>query len=116
MLDRALNVYALPAELLANLTVRSIQSTQSPPPATITFIPSESAPTVNPGGSVRCQTCPNAGFETVEEQREHFRSDWHRYNVKAKLTGRAVSAEEWDGMVEGESSLLPKSTKSVWLI
>ena len=31
----------------------------------------------------------------------HFKSDWHRYNVKAKLKGRAVPAEQWEQMVEG---------------
>jgi hypothetical protein len=100
-LNRAINVYALPPQLLQNLSVRSIQSAnttrqseaadQTPAPTTLTAN----------GSSLRCHTCPNAGFETIEDQREHFRSDWHRYNVKAKLTGRAVSAEEWDGMVEG---------------
>ncbi len=30
----------------------------------------------------------------MEEQRTHFRSDWHRYNVRRKLQGRPVATEE----------------------
>jgi hypothetical protein len=103
VLSRPISVYSFPPSLLAHLAVRSIQdaqqeeTTDAAQPAAVT--PSNPAP-----GSLRCQTCPGAGFETVEEQRNHFKSDWHRYNAKAKLTGRAVSAEEWEGMVEGELS------------
>lgn len=109
ILSRAISVYSLPPALLVNLSVRSIQdaangddkagSDHSKP---VPVAPAAAA------GSLRCQTCPGAGFETVEDQRQHFKSDWHRYNAKAKLTGRAVTAEEWDGMVEGESPLVAK--------
>lgn len=121
ILSRAISVYSIPPELLSNLTVRSIQQDAQDP---LDAAPSRSEvdglskPTVSSafsgaaaagsgaGGTLRCQTCPNAGFETVEEQREHFKSDWHRYNAKAKLTGRIVTAEEWDNMVEGECHAL----------
>lgn len=96
------SVYALPPDLLANLSVRSIQDTPQPQSTE----PSAQTPTPVATGSLKCQTCPGAGFETIEEQRTHFKSDWHRYNAKAKLTGRAVSAEEWEGMVEGVSCVL----------
>lgn len=33
-------------------------------------------------------------FASVEEQREHFRTDWHRYNVKRRVAGLAPVAEE----------------------
>jgi hypothetical protein len=117
ILSRAISVYSIPPELLSNLTVRSIQQGAPDP---LDAAPSHSeanglskhtvsgaprgatAAGTGVGGTLRCQTCPNAGFETVEEQREHFKSDWHRYNAKAKLTGRIVTAEEWDNMVEGE--------------
>lgn len=106
ILTRAINVYALPQELLDSLVVRNIQAETTPPddgadqPTTQTK--SGDAPTISSAGSLKCQACPNVTFETIEEQRNHFKSDWHRYNVKARLTGRAVSAEEWEGMVEGK--------------
>ncbi|WWC68633.1 uncharacterized protein I206_102564 [Kwoniella pini CBS 10737] len=107
ILSRGISVYSIPPELLSNLSVRSIQAqpsesepTSRSPKAIV------SAQTNLPGAAgLSCQTCPNANFETVEEQRAHFKSDWHRYNARAKLTGRAVGAEEWEGMVEGVSSI-----------
>jgi ribosome maturation protein SDO1 len=33
----------------------------------------------------RCNTCPGRQFLTAAEYRAHFRSDWHRYNLKLKL-------------------------------
>lgn len=93
---RQLNIYQLPPTLLNSLTVRSIQSEPTDEPA--------KEPTIDPPaalGSLQCQACPDATFQSVEEQREHFKSDWHRYNVKARIIGRAVPADEWEGMIEG---------------
>lgn len=104
MLTRAINVYALPKELLDNLVVRSIQA-ETPEENADQPSSSKAKPEVATSGSLRCQACPDVTFETLEDQRAHFKSDWHRYNVKARLTGRAVSAEEWEGMVEGKSYL-----------
>ena len=92
--------FALPPALLNNLSVRSIQDT---PEEEANEAATSSATPAATNGTLRCQTCPGAGFETVEEQRAHFKSDWHRFNAKAKLTGRTVAADEWEGMVEGES-------------
>jgi hypothetical protein len=105
ILAHPLSVYTLPVELLCNLSVRSIQAAPDPLSAGATGGDSASKPlgsqVIAGSGALRCQTCPNAGFDTIEEQRAHFKSDWHRYNAKAKLTGRAVAAEEWENMVEG---------------
>ncbi|OCF57917.1 cytoplasmic protein [Kwoniella mangroviensis CBS 10435] len=108
ILSRGVSVYSIPTELLANLSVRSIQA-QPPAEAEEIKPKSTAAKTAQanlPGAAgLSCQTCPNANFDTVEEQRAHFKSDWHRYNAKAKLAGRTVSAEQWEGMVEGISSI-----------
>lgn len=110
VLTRPLTVYQLPPELLAGLSVRSIQappSTPSTEPAASAG-PSRKQHTVAPSpayqGEFGCQTCPGASFETPEEQRAHFKSDWHRYNIKAKLKGQVVTAEQWEQMIEGELS------------
>jgi hypothetical protein len=34
--------------------------------------------------TVTCNAC-NAGFDDEEEQRLHYRSEWHRYNLKRKV-------------------------------
>ncbi|TVU08642.1 hypothetical protein EJB05_42053 [Eragrostis curvula] len=36
--------------------------------------------------TVTCNAC-NAGFDGEEEQRLHYRSEWHRYNLKRKVAG-----------------------------
>ena len=36
-----------------------------------------------------CYTAPGAAFATEEELKDHYRSDWHRYNLKRKVAGLA---------------------------
>ncbi|TYJ59242.1 hypothetical protein B9479_000231 [Cryptococcus floricola] len=103
ILNRAINVYAIPQDLLDSLAVRSIEAdpiTQEEP------LPAP-APPQPLGTGISCQTCPRAEFETVEDQRAHFKSDWHRYNAKVKLKGggKVVGFEEWGNLVEGVSSI-----------
>lgn len=105
---RQLNVYALPPDLLSSLSVRTIAELDEPAeagPSKSTTVATKAAtlPTAGAGG-LRCQTCPHATFEAVEDQREHFKSDWHRYNAKARIEGKkVVSAEQWDELAEGTS-------------
>ncbi|KAL1406377.1 hypothetical protein Q8F55_008076 [Vanrija albida] len=116
ILSRQLNVFSIPPELLASLTVRSIQA-QAPEPAASdadkkTEVKTTAPPSAPSGVGFGCQACPGASFETPEDQREHFKSDWHRYNVKAKLQGKAVTAEVWDEMAEGVSSISGSASSS----
>lgn len=69
---------------------------------------------------------PSAGteklqFSSFEEQRAHFKSDWHRLNVKRKLLGRPpLDEDSSDALLGGDqdevaghlelSSLLGMST------
>lgn len=109
---RALNIYTLPQELLSNLAVRTIAQLDDIPPAAEAgpSKPSNTStkPNLNPNaspGSLSCQSCPNTAFESVDDQRAHFKSDWHRYNAKARIEAKkVVDAEQWDNMVEGEPS------------
>ena len=115
LLNRGLNIYTLPQELLSNLAVRTIaelddQSEAGPSTSTGTKPKPPISTSQAPVGSLSCQSCPNTLFESVEEQRTHFKSDWHRYNAKARMEGKGVvDAEQWENMVEGEvpSSLSP---------
>lgn len=109
VLSRPISVYSIPPLLLDALTVRSIQA-QTLPPQNDATAAQQSEPTAErestttASTSLGCQTCPGASFDTPEEQRAHFKSDWHRYNAKAKVGGqKIVTADEWDNMVEGES-------------
>lgn len=105
-LNRSFSVYSIPPQLLQSLAVRSIQAQnndqqQSVLPTSVSTSAAAAPPPIGTG--ISCQTCPQAEFDTIEEQRTHFKSDWHRYNAKVKLnaSGKVVSLEEWDNMVEG---------------
>eukprot|EP00890_Picochlorum_soloecismus_P003324 jgi/Picsp_1/3993/NSC_01505-R1_ankyrin repeat and zinc finger domain-containing protein 1-like len=56
-------------------------------------------------GSITCVTCGIRSFVNVEEQRSHFKSDWHRFNVKLKCLNKPypVQLEKFDALVEGDS-------------
>ena len=40
-----------------------------------------------------CATAPGVEFEDFEELKQHYKTDWHRYNLKRKARGahRAAS-------------------------
>lgn len=40
-----------------------------------------------------CNTC-RADFDSLEDQRSHFKSDIHRFNVKLSIAGKAIVKEE----------------------
>ena len=44
------------------------------------------------GDTMSCNTC--GGSFTPAQYRAHFRSDWHRYNIKLKMSGAATVSEE----------------------
>ncbi len=49
-----------------------------------------------------CLAC-QVGFSTADEQRIHYRTDWHRYNLKRRIAEAApVGEEEFRGRVDGE--------------
>lgn len=48
---------------------------------------------VETGSAKSCNTC-GGSFATPAEFRAHFRSDWHRYNIKLKMKGVAPVSEK----------------------
>ena len=100
------HLFALPAPLLETLTPRNDISSrdltqQSQPIAdgdgtTKIDEPSSRDPTIAPTSTTSgrsCNVCQGTSFSNVEGQRNHFRSDWHRYNVKLRLNGKDTVAE-----------------------
>ncbi|KAK3101748.1 hypothetical protein FSP39_006094 [Pinctada imbricata] len=52
-----------------------------------------------------CNTC-SVEFEHRSEQKEHFKSDWHRYNLQQKIKGRnSVTAERFEEILGSVSSI-----------
>ncbi|KAJ7743108.1 hypothetical protein B0H16DRAFT_1423054 [Mycena metata] len=91
------HIYSLPAELLDTLTPRNLVN--EPQPRSPSPAPLVSTSTT---GSRACNVCNGTTFVDVEEQRTHFRSDWHRYNVKTRMNGgQSVSELEFSKLVDG---------------
>ena len=57
----------------------------------------------------KCSSC-EAGFNTANEHREHFRSDWHRFNLKRKNKGLPVISEsEFNSLDETDREVCYRS-------
>ncbi|BEI85297.1 hypothetical protein CcaverHIS002_0506980 [Cutaneotrichosporon cavernicola] len=116
ILNRPLSVYSIPPQLLDSLSVRSIQSQEEESGETDNNAEVQSSsqlPAVASSSGLGCQTCPGASFDLPEDQRAHFKTDWHRYNAKAKLNNsKIVTADEFDNVVDGVSSISGSASAS----
>ncbi|KAI0820356.1 hypothetical protein BC628DRAFT_1467853 [Trametes gibbosa] len=105
------HIFSLPPELLDTLVPRNIiNQTTVPPPSP----PVSPKTTPQPsGGSRACNICQGAAFVDVDDQRAHFRSDWHRYNVKVRLNGtESVSEARFTQLVDGLEDSISGSASS----
>ncbi|KDR67970.1 hypothetical protein GALMADRAFT_129807 [Galerina marginata CBS 339.88] len=102
------HIFSLPPELLDSLTPRNL----------VNRIPSrlptpEPPVVVSKSGPRACAICNGITFLDLDEQRAHFRSDWHRYNVKTRLNGgKTVSEAAFGQLVEGLEDSLSGSESS----
>ncbi|EMD38877.1 hypothetical protein CERSUDRAFT_133490 [Gelatoporia subvermispora B] len=105
------HVYSLPRELLDTLIPRNVLNQVAPPTPPRPSSPPPSAPSA--AGARACNVCLSASFADVNEQRTHYRSDWHRYNVKIRLGGGApVSEAHFAQLVDGLEDSLSGSASS----
>jgi hypothetical protein len=99
LLSKPLYLYSLPPELLNTLTLKgdALQQLEETPVVTGTVEKENSEP-----GGAGCLTCNIASFVDTSVQRDHFRSDLHKFNLKRKLTDqKIVNADELDKMLDG---------------
>ncbi|EEH10432.1 ankyrin repeat and zinc finger domain-containing protein [Histoplasma capsulatum G186AR] len=94
LLKRPLYVFDLPAQLLASLS-RKATGAQSPVPPNLddrhkTLDQAERSDGAT--GVTTCSLC-HVSFQDVHEQRDHVKSDHHRYNLKSRLRGTPVLNE-----------------------
>ncbi|KIK48180.1 hypothetical protein CY34DRAFT_798560 [Suillus luteus UH-Slu-Lm8-n1] len=102
------HVFSLPPELLETLTPRNLIN--RPPSEVSTLV--QTVPPVSDNARA-CNVCHGATFADVTEQRSHFRSDWHRYNVKIRLRGGSpVTEPAFAQLVEGLEDSLSGSASS----
>lgn len=91
------HVYSIPSDLIQTLTPRNLvnQPPEAPPSEEPSSLPASTSSRV-------CNACLGVSFPDVDEQRTHYRSDWHRYNVKLKLNGGLpVSEADFAQLVDG---------------
>ncbi|KZZ86914.1 ankyrin repeat-containing protein [Ascosphaera apis ARSEF 7405] len=94
LLRRPLYIFDLPQQLLNTLTVKSagdqrphVQVSLDEGAAVRSQSPKEVEDSTSEiASATSCSLC-QLQTATVQDQREHARSDHHRYNVKAKLRG-----------------------------
>ena len=55
-----------------------------------------------------CTMCPGANFSDMGEQRAHFKSDWHKVNLKHKVASKPL-------LLEPEFQLLDQRELDYWL-
>jgi hypothetical protein len=79
------------------------------------------APSQPPACSESGATCLSCGigislpgFDTAAEQRAHFKTDWHRYNVRRRVQGAPpVGEEAFDALIADHESQVCVSCVSV---
>ncbi|RZC37561.1 zinc finger protein 622, partial [Asbolus verrucosus] len=61
--------------------------------------------------SYTCITC-HVAFKLVDQQRQHYKTDWHRYNLKRKVAELPhVTAEEFQRKVQNQQNSQELSTQ-----
>ncbi|THH28572.1 hypothetical protein EUX98_g5608 [Antrodiella citrinella] len=95
------HVFSLPQELLQTLIPRDIVNRPVTPPSSDPPAQTSSLEQQTGTGARACNVCLGATFADVDSQRIHFRSDWHRYNVKMRLNGsQTVSEAQFSNLVD----------------
>lgn len=82
-------LFTLPDEVIASLSLRSFHAK----PESDVVTEEQEATT-----SLGCSTCQIIALDSVTAQRAHFKSDWHKYNLKHKL---AVTEDQFDQLADG---------------
>ncbi|XP_071966148.1 cytoplasmic 60S subunit biogenesis factor ZNF622-like [Antedon mediterranea] len=63
--------------------------------------------------SYTCITC-RVAFASIEVQRGHYKSDWHRYNLKRKVADMSpITSDEFRQRVLSQQAQIAQSTQSV---
>ena len=64
---------------------------------------SEDLTQLNVSATTACSTC-GVNFDSIEEQRAHFKLDWHRFNISNKLKGlKIVNEEQFEAQLDNIS-------------
>jgi hypothetical protein len=104
LLQKPLYIYTLPPEILSTIALKGNQTlttTVHVSPHTDVTEPKTDEDRTTQGG-IGCAACNIAAFTDVTDQRDHVRSDLHRFNLKRNLISEpVVTADEFDKMLDG---------------
>ncbi|KAL2419797.1 tRNA endonuclease vms1 [Exophiala dermatitidis] len=95
LLRRPLYVYDLPPELLQSLTPVGEDQPKAADPvdtSTATRQPAPNEDGIASSTSTSCALC-RVSFDNVQDQRQHVKSDFHRYNLKLSIKGMPPADE-----------------------
>jgi len=104
LLQKPLYIYTLPPEILNTIALKENQTlttTVQVSPHDEAKEPKTDEDSTTAQGGVGCATCNIVAFTDVADQRDHVRSDLHRFNLKRNLISQpVVTAEEFDKMLD----------------
>lgn len=119
MAPAPLYAFQLPPPLIADFEPRQLHIPASHPlhPSNQQAVLAAAAPTpIEPastqltiGGAFSC-ALTGASFPDLASLKEHYKTDWYKYNVKLRMQGKptGVTEEQFTALVEGE---LPKDPR-----
>ncbi|GAA6062108.1 hypothetical protein JCM10212_000862 [Sporobolomyces blumeae] len=119
----SLYAFSLPPDLVEHLSPRQLvippdhplhPSNQLPPPPPSTLPPpSQGDATPSATGAYTC-ALTGASFDSLQALRDHYKSDWYKYNVKLRLEGKPtrVSEQEFNDLVDDLSDSISGSGSS----
>ncbi|CAG7851549.1 SubName: Full=Uncharacterized protein {ECO:0000313/EMBL:CCA67468.1} [Serendipita indica DSM 11827] len=93
-----MNIFQLPPDLLQNIVLRTLVSepdvvADDEQPQRRDAFPQSTHHNIGGVRGLACTICIQATFNDIDEQKAHYRSDWHRYNVKANLVRKPILSE-----------------------
>ncbi|KNC97880.1 uncharacterized protein SPPG_06872 [Spizellomyces punctatus DAOM BR117] len=102
--SKCFQLFALPSDILASVTENTQVVEGLPGISTLPSVAKPEQPCIQPTSTSGCSTCGGLQFPSSEEMRTHYKSDWHRYNIKRKVRGQGpVSEEQFDDLTEVSS-------------
>ncbi|KAG0332581.1 hypothetical protein BG004_001188 [Podila humilis] len=88
-LPTLLTPHSLPSTSDNNNILPTTLSTELGVPATNPSIPQPSS-SLSTSITPSCRVCGIARLDSVEQQRQHVKSEWHRYNLKQKILNKSA--------------------------
>ncbi|KAE9986304.1 hypothetical protein EG328_006036 [Venturia inaequalis] len=105
LLQKPLYIFDLPEELLLSLTIKSNQIIHEPETTSPVAVEERPETPATTSKGTACNLCASS-FPTLQDQRDHVRSDLHSYNLKQKLKGlKPVNEPEFESLVGDLSSI-----------